>query len=309
MATRTVLGTVCRRFDGGLDTPAALDKLTAEVEFQIRRGTRMGARMLAFTEVCPQLCHPGEAMYDHLEPADGGSLLRIIDLARKYEVDLVWPRFEVGADGPRNASVYVDRHGEVLGRYYKMFPTLGEMEHGIIPGEGGVCVETEFGKVGFAICFDLNFIALRDSYRPQRPDVIVFSSMYRGGVEVQTWAVDLGCYMVSSHGVELGRIVDRGGRILELCTYEALVTAPVNLNSIQLHMDYNYGKMDTMLEKYGSQLRFDYYTQEARYVISSETVPIADLVEEYELMTIDEYWRRVHAMREEKLAPVATTAG
>ena len=114
---------------------------------------------------------------------------------------------------------------------------------------------------------------------------------------MQGWAVDLGCFMVSSYGTELGRIVDRGGRILEMCTYESLVTAPVNLNSVQMHMDYNWGKMDDMLAKYGSRLRFDYYTQEARYVVSSEDVPIADLIAEYDLMQIQDYFCQARTRR------------
>ncbi|NUP99466.1 MAG: carbon-nitrogen hydrolase family protein [Armatimonadetes bacterium] len=305
MGTKTVLGTISRRFAGGVDNPESLDTLTADLEFWIRRGTRMGARVLTFTEVCPQL---NGDLYAQIEPHDGGSLLRVIDLAKRYEVDLVWPRFEHGPDGLRNASIYVDRHGEVLGRYYKMFPTLGEMEKGIIPGDGPVCIETEYGRVGFAICFDLNFIELRDGYRALRPDVVFFSSMYRGGIELQAWAVDLGCYMVSSYGTELGRIVDRGGRILEMCHYEALVTAAVNLNSIALHMDYNYGKMDAMLERYGTALKFDYYTQEARYVISSESIPIEEIVAEWELLEIQEYFRRVRAQRSELLGPPAAEA-
>lgn len=307
MATKTVLATLNRApAVGGLDSPAAIDQLLADTEPWVRRAARMGARILALTEVYPQLRHPGEAMYDHLEPADGGSLLGAMELAKRYDLDLVWPRFETGPDGPRNASIYIDRHGEVLGRYYKMFPTIDEIDHGIIPGEGGVCVETEYGRVGMAICFDLNFIELRDSYRALAPDVIVFSSMYRGGIELQSWALDLGCFMVSSHGTELGRIVDRGGRILELATYEALVTAPVNLNSVQLHMDYNWGKMDAMLERYGPQLRFDYYTQEARYVISSETVPIDEIVAEFELWPLQDYFAAARARRAEALAAART---
>ncbi|MBI2298566.1 MAG: carbon-nitrogen hydrolase family protein [Armatimonadetes bacterium] len=301
MATKTVLASINARPEGGVDTPENLDKLTTSTELWVRRAARMGARILAFTEVYPQLNHPGDAMFANTEPADGGSLLRAIDLARKYDVDIVWPRFEVGTDGMRNSSIYIDRHGDVLGRYYKMFPTIGEIDAGILPGDGGVCVESEYGRIGFAICFDLNFQELRDTYRPLEPDAIIFSSMYRGGVKVEFWAVDLGCYMVSSHGTELGKIVDRGGRVLKEATYELLVTAEVNLNSVQLHMDYNWGKMDEMLAKYGPQLHFDYYTPEARYVITSDTVPIGEILREYELLGLNEYWRRAKQRRLESL--------
>jgi predicted amidohydrolase len=303
MATRTVLATVNRGpAAGGVDSAENLARLMADTEPWVQRAARMGARMLAFTEVYPQLRHPGEAMYSNLEPWDGGSLLGVIDLARKYDIDIVWPRFERHPDGLRNASIYVSRKGEVLGRYFKMFPTIGEMDKGIIPGAGAVCVEAEFGRVGFAICFDLNFIELRDAYRPLRPDVVVFSSMYRGGITVQSWAVDLGAYMVSSYGCELGRIVDRGGRILAMATYEALATAEVNLNSVQMHMDYNWGKMDEMLAKYGTELRFDYYTQEAVYVVSSTTVPIREIMAEFKLWDIQDYFGTARQKRRDILA-------
>lgn len=297
MATRTVLATVSRMPAGGLDTPERRDRLRADTGFWVRRASRMGAAMVAFPEVCPQMGTPGDAMYRHIEPADGGTLEWIAELARAHSIDIVWPRFERRGDGCYNTSLYVDRRGELLGRYDKMFPTIGEMEHGITPGTQPVCVETEFGRVGFAICYDLNFVELRDAYRPLRPDVIVFSSMYRGGVKVQFWAVDLGCYLACAYPTELGRIVDRGGKIVALSTYEALALAEVNLNSVQLHMDYNWDKMDAMLERYNDTLRFDYHTQEGRYVIASTGPPIDEVCREFDLWHPTCYFAAARAMR------------
>jgi hypothetical protein len=259
--------------------------------------------MLAFTEIYPQLPEYGRIPTpDIVEPWDGGSLERAAELAHKYAIDIVWPRFERGPDGTHNVSIYIDHRGEVLGRYRKMFPTFGEMDSGIQCGADAVVVDTDFGRVGFAICFDLNYEEVRNALRPLRPDVIVFSSMYRGGLKVPFWSLDVGSYLVSSVPTELGMIVDRGGKVLDIAHYEALVTASVNLNSIQLHMDYNWEKMDAMLAKYGPQLHFSYSTPEARYVISSETVPIADVVKEFELMDVQDYFREVRRRRSAELA-------
>lgn len=301
MKQRVILASVSRHPQGGLDTPERRDRLHRDTEFWIQRAARMGARLIAFPEVCPQMGTPGPAMYEHAEPADGGTLEWVAEWAQRFGVDIVWPRFERRGERCYNTSLYVDRRGEVLGRYDKMFPTIGEMENGITPGTAGVCVEAEFGRVGFAICYDLNFAELRDSYRPQHPDVIVFSSMYRGGIKVQFWAVDLGCYMLASYPTELGRIVDRGGQIVSLAHYEALAVAEVNLNSVQMHMDYNWDKMDAMLERFGPALRFDYYTQEARYVISSDTLPVDQVAREYDLWGLNEYFATARAVRQQKL--------
>ncbi|MBI5832006.1 MAG: carbon-nitrogen hydrolase family protein [Armatimonadetes bacterium] len=303
MGSKTVLASLNRRpAGGGVCSPAELDALMADTEPWVQRAARMGARVLCFTEIYPQLPNHGRRpTAEYIEPADGGSLPRAVDLARRYDIDLVWPRFERGPDGCHNVSIYIDRHGEVLGRYRKMFPTLGEMDDGILPGTEPLVIETEYGRVGFAICFDLNYQELRDAYRPLRPDVIFFSSMYRGGVKVPFWALDVGCYMVSSVPTELGYITDRRGQVLERATYEALITAAANLNSVQLHMDYNWDKMDAMLAKYGPRLRFDYATEEARYQISSETVPIGEIVAEFELMDIQDYFAEARRRRRAEL--------
>jgi hypothetical protein len=304
MAGKTVLATVNRRpTAGGTTSPSELDALMADTEPWVQRAARMGARMVAFTEIYPQLREHGRLKVDeYVEPADGGSLERVVDLARRHDIDLVWPRFEQGPEGRHNVSIYINRRGEVLGRYRKMFPTLGEMDDGILPGTAPLVIETEFGRVGFAICFDMNFDELWEAMWPLRPDVVVFSSMYRGGVKVNYRAVELGAVLVTSVPTELGLIVDRGGRTLQCATYEALVTAPVNLNAIQLHMDYNWEKMDAMLAKYGPQLRFDYYTPEGRYVISSESVPIAEIVAEFELMDLQAYFAEARRRRLAELA-------
>jgi predicted amidohydrolase len=261
----------------------------------------MGADLVAFPEVYPQLTLSDA--YAHIEPADGGTLDDVREMARDLGLYVIWPRFETSDVGPRNSAVLVDRQGEVVGRYYKMFPTIGEIEKGIVPGTECPAFPTEFGTVAMAICFDLNFIEVRDALRLQRPDVVCFCSMYRGGVEVQTWAVDLGCYMVSAIGSELGRIVDRGGRLLKLATYEALIAERVNLNQRQLHMDYNWDKMDAMLEKYGSALTFDYYTQEARYVIGYEgdDRDVDEILAEFGLEHLTDYFARARRVRREKL--------
>jgi len=261
----------------------------------------MGADIVAFPEVYPQL--RASDLYAAAEPADGGTLLTIQEMARDLGLYIVWPRFEHHPEGIRNSAVLVGRDGEVVGRYFKVFPTIGEIEKGVIPGTECPVFETDFGRVAMAICFDLNFHELRDELREKRPDVVFFCSMYRGGLQVQEWSVDLGCCMVTAIAAELGRIVDRCGKILELATYESLITHRVNLNKRQLHMDYNWDKMDAMLEKYGPDLTFEYYTQEARYVIGYEREDrdVDDILHEFGLEDINDYFSRARKMREECL--------
>ncbi len=191
----------------------------------------------------------------------------------------------------------------MIGRYDKMFPTVGELDHGVIPGTDAPGFETDFGRVGLLICFDLNFREVHDALARGEPDLVVFSSMYRGGLQAQALAYDLGAFVVTAIAAELGLIIDRGGRILKEATYETLAVAPINTNSVCLHMDFNWDKMDAMLAKYGSELAFDYHTREGVYVISSTgEQDVREIVAEFGLEPRPAYYARSRRRRDEVLA-------
>ncbi|MCC6443175.1 MAG: carbon-nitrogen hydrolase family protein [Armatimonadetes bacterium] len=301
MRKYATLASVSKGAVGSCETPESMKQMLDDVTVYLRRASRMGADIVAFPEVYPQL--RASNLYAATEPADGGSLPAIQERARELKLYIVWPRFERHPEGIRNSAVLVGRDGEVVGRYYKVFPTIGEIESGVIPGTRCPVFETDFGTVAIAICFDLNFIELRNMLREQKPDAVIFCSMYRGGQQVHEWAIDLGCNMVTAIAAELGRIVDRGGKLLEMATYESLIAHRINLNKQQLHMDYNWDKMDAMLEKYGSDLTFEYYTQEGRYVIGyeKEDRDIETILCEFGLEPKNDYFARARKVREECL--------
>ena len=79
------------------------------------------------------------------------------DLAAKYALDLVPGSIIEGDEtGLYNTAYYIDRSGEILGRYRKVNLWLPERAY-IEPGRGAVVCQTRFGKIGLAICWDLAF--------------------------------------------------------------------------------------------------------------------------------------------------------
>jgi predicted amidohydrolase len=306
------VATVSHRPTAGADGPRGVDRLMEGVEVYLTRARRMGADLVAFPECYPQLAL-GDAFH-HAEPHDGGTLDRVRESARKHGMYIVWPRAEYDPSrGLRNTAILVDRSGDVVGRYDKMFPTVTEIEKGCVPGTEVPTFETDFGRVGILICFDMNFREVHDDLAKGKPDVVVFPSMYRGGLQAQALAFELGAFVVTAISTELGLVIDRCGRVLKEATYEALAVAPINTNSVALHMDFNWGKMDDMLAKYGPALTFDYHTREAFYVIESTgDRDVAELVREFGLETADDYWarsRRARAAALEKFRKSAEKTG
>ncbi len=117
------VATVSHRPSSGVDSPAGMDRLIKGAQLHIERAARMGAGLVAFTEIYPQLALADP--FHHPEPAEGGTLERVRELARQHRMIIVWPRLEYDSVRKiRNTSILVGRDGEVIGRYDKMFPTI-----------------------------------------------------------------------------------------------------------------------------------------------------------------------------------------
>ncbi len=92
-------------------------------------------------------------------------------LAAKYNIDIVPGSIIEGADAALyNTTYYIDRSGEILGRYRKVNLWLPERSY-IAPGNKVSVFATRFGKLGLIICWDLMF-----------PEI--FRAMVREGVEI-----------------------------------------------------------------------------------------------------------------------------
>ena len=265
------------------------------------RAKQLGADIVAFPEIYPH-AGLGEAK-DLAETLPGAATSRVAEIAKEQSLYVVWPLYERANDSLYNSAVLIDRGGAIAGVYRKVHPTIGEIEAGILPGEETPTFETEFGRVGMAICFDLNFRDIMTGLADNGAEIIFFCSAYRGGMQVRYWAFELGLYMVSAVLGEGGQIVDLTGRVLEQSTYEELIVHRLNLNRRLLHMDYNWEKMDKMLEKYGGALTFDYVTPEACFAIgcTQPGLEIEEIIAEFGLERRRDYFARANRVREQAL--------
>ncbi|MGC8641388.1 MAG: carbon-nitrogen hydrolase family protein, partial [Isosphaeraceae bacterium] len=169
------VATISHRPAAGSDGAEGMARLLKEAEHYLERAARMGADLVAFPEIYPQLALADP--FHHAEPSDSGTLGRVRDLARQHKMIIVWPRLEYDpVRRIRNTSILIGREGEVIGRYDKMFPTIPEMEKGVTPGTVTQVFETDLGRVGLLICFDLNFAEVRVALKQNKPDIVVFSS-------------------------------------------------------------------------------------------------------------------------------------
>ncbi len=73
-----------------------------------------------------------------------------------------------------NTAFIVDRKGRIAGKYRKAHLTLSELEAGILPGNDFMVFKLDFGKVGFATCWDNWFMESSRMLRLKGAEMILF---------------------------------------------------------------------------------------------------------------------------------------
>lgn len=215
---------------------------------------------------------------------------------------------EVGK-GFRNSLILLDRKGKIAGTYHKNFPTIGEMEDGSIPGDQATVIQCDFGRVGMAICFDLNYDELRSKYMKLQPDIILFSSVYHGGLMQSQWAYSCRSYLVSAIGsVNVpSEIINPLGEIISSNTnYFNYTVATINLDYKLAHLDYNWDRLSKLKTKYGDAVSIHDPGKVGAVMITSEdkTVSVEQMVKEFDIELLDAYFDRSRKFRFKELEKI-----
>jgi hypothetical protein len=270
---------------------------------------------VCFTEVARELGVPNDDPAWEGEPIPGQTTIAVGAAAKRVGTHVIVGMQERIEDETFNAAVLIGRDGDVIGRYHKVQPTIDEMERGTLPGETAMAFDTDLGKVGMLICFDLKFPEVAMSLARKDARVAFFPSMFHGGARHQSIARDHGMFLVVSQANE-SVVVDMCGRRLAWQGYqEPLVErgelapfafADVNLDCKAYHLDFNQARLGDIQSKYGAGVRFEIMRPEATFVMSSlmDDVSVEDIESEFELEDLWTYYDRARGVRSERRAPV-----
>lgn len=99
-----------------------------------------------------------------------------------------------------NTAILIDRNGNIAGMYDKTHLTLTEYEMGITPGTEIPVFDTDFGKVGFLICWDAWFPCLSQILYRKGAKLILNPTLGAGFCQAYADSCETGCYMLVSNG-------------------------------------------------------------------------------------------------------------
>jgi len=226
------------------------------------------------------------------------------DVARQNSCYIAYSSVMFADGNGQNCTQIIDRSGEIVGDYAKNFLVIDENESlGLRYGQEAACFDLDFGRVGAAICFDLNFDEVRTAYVKAKPELLLFSSEYHGGLMQNYWAYSLRSYLAASvRPPAPSAVLSPLGEVLATSTnYFEHVTQTVNLDYAIMHLDGHWTKLADIKHKYGPDVSIHDPGRLGSVLLTSESDDFTakDIVAEYDLELLDDYLSRARRHRAE----------
>jgi hypothetical protein len=236
-------------------------------------------------------CLPEIFAGNHPEAIPGPITDAVAKLARQYGMYVICPIVEDGQDKQYNTAVLIDRKGEIIGSYRKVFVFWGE---NLSPSQDGVkYFETDFGRICILTCFDINFPELWQDADELGAEIVFWPSAYDGGMPLNAFAKLYHYYIVP---VGTGNIIDiTGEEVTCQNPREQHFIATLDLDRTFIHDNYTGKKVQQMLQDYKGKIEIEQrYNMEAWTLIRSvdSTVNLRQLCRRYQVETLRQYQHR-----------------
>jgi predicted amidohydrolase len=131
----------------------------------------------------------------------GPTITAMAVLARKHRTYIVCPIDRKDGDKRLNTAVLLDRDGQVATVYNKVYPWTPEflrLKPPVNPGEEVGIHQADFGKLGVAICFDIDFPEVWHQLANQGAELVIWPSAYSGGNALKAHALQYHYYIVTA---------------------------------------------------------------------------------------------------------------
>jgi predicted amidohydrolase len=148
------------------------------------------------------------------EPVPGPTTARLGELAREARAYIVAGLYERVGPTVFNTAVLIDREGRLAGKYRKVALPNEEIEGGITPGEEFPVFDTDRGKVGLMICWDVFFPEPARALGAQGAEIIFLPIWGGNQTLIEARAIENQAFLLTSSYDAKTAIYDREGKPL-----------------------------------------------------------------------------------------------
>jgi len=246
--------------------------------------------------VLPEACTGN----DIIEALDGNSVKRMSEVAARNKIYIIFPIYrKTETEARLNTAVLIGRKGEICGVYDKVYPFWSEfsLEPPCGIGRQAPVFETDFGKIGMAVCFDANFPEVFKRLSLGGAELVLWSSAYSAGMSLQAHAINHNYIIVTSTLCADCLVYDITG---EEIYYQK--SPDINISQITVDLDrrifhenYNMDKKARLLKDYQGKIESDKWLErESWFTLKSNSpdICVQKIAAEYGLEELTHYKNR-----------------
>ncbi len=245
----------------------------------------------------PELCRGLDATSE--EPLHGPTVTAMAALAAKHNTYIAVPIDRRDGDRRDNTVVLLDRSGQPVCLYNKIFPYWSEFDvhPPISPGDGARVYQAAFGRVGIATCFDVNFPAVWKRLADMGAELVIWPSAYSAGASLQAHAINHHYYIVSSTLLSDCMVYDITGERIYSARSKGINVSRVALDLDRgiYHENFNLDKRDKLLHDHPQDVVQEKWMRDEQWFVLKAARPgvsARELAREYGLEELRHYLDR-----------------
>jgi len=233
------------------------------------------------------------------EGLDNPTVTAMAALARKHQTYIACPIDRRFQNQRLNTAVFLDRTGKVVCTYDKVFPYWSEFDlHPAADvGDEAQVYEADFGKVGFAICFDVNFPEVWKRLADRGAEIVIWPSAYSAGRSLQAHAINHHYYVVTATQKSDCLVYDITGEQVAYSKSDHInvATHTLDLDRAIFHENFNIAGRDKLLKEHAADIEQEKWLElEQWFVLKAKRpgVSARELARQYGLEELRHYLDR-----------------
>jgi predicted amidohydrolase len=264
-----------------------------EIAEQVDKAGSANVDIIALPELCRGQNDKSE------EDLQGPTVTTMAALAKKHKTYIVLPIDRRNKNLRLNTVVLLDRSGNVACVYDKVFPYWAEFD--VHPaadvGQDAQVYRADFGLLGFATCFDVNFPEVWRRLSDKGAEVVIWPSAYSAGTSLQAHAINHHFYIVSVTQTSDCLVYDITGEKVFYQKSEKVNVATVTLDLDRgiYHQNFNIPKRDKLLKEHPEDVEQEKWMElEQWFVLKAKRpgVSARELAKQYGMEELRHYLDR-----------------
>lgn len=296
MSRKVNVATVSYSYKGG---PSVEDNRTRIGEL-LDQAVASRPDIIALPETFTSQGVPYSTLDEIAESVPGPTTDFVADYARTNGCYIICPLIATHINAFMNDAVLIDRQGHIVGAYSKIHPVVQgseftSLEMGVTPGKDAMVFDTDFGRIGIQICFDLMYPDGWAALKRKGAEIVFWCSAYDGGKHLSIPAWLHHYYIVSAVQSRFARVIDiLGTTLAKSGWYDPVLSYTIDLDIGLFHCDFNATVIPEIHKHYGTDVTIRMLHEEGLFTLVSnrKDLSVDEVIKTFKLDPLHDYLAR-----------------